>query len=103
MSLFALLLVAVAEPLGFVAGYVVATAAVMGQASLYTLSVVGSRRLAATFAGVLGSLFAFLYVVIRLDSYALLVGSAGVFVVLSLLMAVTRRLDWTGRRRGALA
>lgn len=103
VSLFALLLVAVAEPLGFGAGYAVATAAVMGQASLYTVSVVGSRRLAATFTAVLGSLFAFLYVVISLETYALLVGSTGVFVTLSVLMAVTRRLDWGGTGRRTVA
>lgn len=99
VSLFALLLVAVAEPLGFILGYAVATAAVMGQASLYTLSVVGSRQLALTFAAVLGSLFAFLYVVISLETYALLLGSVGVFVALSVLMAVARRLDWGGTAR----
>lgn len=97
VSLFALLLVALAEPLGFVPGYALATAAVMGQASLYTWSVVGSWRLASVFALVLGTLFGFLYVVISLDSYALLVGTGAVFAALSALMVATRRLDWGGR------
>ena len=97
VSLFALLLVAVAEPLGFTAGYAVATAAVLGQASLYTLSITRRPRLTALFAGVLGVLFAVLYVVLRLESYALLAGTATVFVVLSVVMAATRRLDWSGQ------
>ena len=97
VSLFALLLIALAEPLGFTAGYMLSTIAVMGQASLYTLSVVGSARLAVLFAGMLGSLFGFLYVVLSMETFALLVGTIALFVALSVIMMVTRRLDWSGR------
>ncbi len=98
IALFALLVVALAEPLGFSAGYAISTAAVMSQASLYTLSVTQRPRLALLFAAVMGLLFALLYVVLRLESYALLAGTAALFVILSVVMAATRRLDWTGGR-----
>ena len=94
VSLFALLLISAAEPLGFAAGYMVSTAAVLAQASLYTLSVTRRLRLAATFAGVLGSLFGFLYVVLSLDAYALLAGTVALFTILSVVMVVTRRVNW---------
>ncbi len=94
ISLFALLLISIAEPLGFTIAYAISAAAVMAQASLYALSVVGRPRLAAMFAGVLGTLFAFLYVVLSLDTYALLVGTIGLFVVLSVVMVATRRVNW---------
>ena len=94
VSLFALLLISAAEPLGFTAGYAISTAAVLAQASLYTLSVTQRARLAATFAGVLGSLFGFLYVVLSLDAYALLAGTVALFIVLSVVMVVTRRVNW---------
>lgn len=94
VSLFALLLISAAEPLGFAAGYAVATAAVLAQASLYTLSVTRRVRLAGTFAGVLASLFGFLYVVLSLDAYALLAGTVALFTVLSVVMVVTRRVNW---------
>ena len=95
VSLFALLLISAAEPLGFAAGYAVSTAAVLAQASLYTLSVTRRLRLAATFAGVLGSLFGFLYVVLSLDAYALLAGTVALFTILSVVMVVTRRVNWS--------
>ena len=95
VSLFALLLVSAAEPLGFAAGYAVSTAAVLAQASLYTLSVTRRVRLAATFAGVLSSLFGFLYVVLSLDAYALLAGTVALFTILSVVMVVTRRVNWS--------
>src|SRR5262249_25938446 len=96
VSLFALLLISIAEPLGFLSGNVISTSCVLLQATLYTMSVVRRVRLAAIFAGVLGALFGFLFIVISLDSYALLVGAVALFVILSVVMFVTRRLDWSG-------
>jgi inner membrane protein len=96
ISLFALLLISVAEPLGFLSGYAISTGCILLQASLYTLSVVRRGRLAAIFAGVLGTLFGFLFIVISLDAYALLVGAVALFVILSVVMFVTRKLDWSG-------
>ena len=94
ISLFALLLISIAEPLGFTVSYAISTFAVVAQASLYTLSVVGQRRLAGVFAAVLTALFAFLYVVLSLDAYALLAGTVALFVILSVVMRVTRRVNW---------
>jgi inner membrane protein len=94
VSLFALLLIAVAEPLGFASGYAISTVAVVLQASLYTLAITRRVTLAAVFAGVLGSLFGFLYMVLSLDAYALLAGTVALFAILSVIMAATRRLDW---------
>jgi inner membrane protein len=98
VSLFALLLISIAEPLGFSAGYAISTAAVLAQSSLYALSVVRRGRLALVFCGVMAGLFAFLYVVLSLDSYALLAGTVALFVVLSAVMLVTRRVNWSAMR-----
>lgn len=98
VSLFGLLLLAVAEPLGFGAAYAIATAAVLAQGSLYTAAVTRRPRLAALFGAVLAALFGFLYVVLRQESYALLSGAVALFAILSVVMAVTNRLDWSGRR-----
>jgi inner membrane protein len=95
LSLFALLLISIAEPLGFTAAYAISAAAVMAQASLYTLAVLGRRRLAAVFACVLGALFGFLYVVLSLDAYSLLTGTLGLFAALSVVMAATSRVNWS--------
>jgi inner membrane protein len=96
VSLFALLLIALAEPLGFMAGYALSTLAVIGQASLYTLSVVRSVRLAAVFAAILGTLFGLLYVILSLETFALLAGTVAVFAALSGIMIVTRKVEWGG-------
>lgn len=95
VALFALLLISFGEPLGFTAGYAVSALMVLAQASLYTAMVTGQRRHALTFAAVLAALFAFLYVVLILETYSLLVGSVALFAALSVMMAVTRHIEWS--------
>ena len=96
VTLFPLILVSVAEPVGFGVGYAVATAAVLAQATLFTLSVTRRRALAAWFGAILAGLFGFLYVVLSLESYALLAGTVALFAILSVVMAATRRVAWSG-------
>jgi inner membrane protein len=98
LSLFGLLLISLAEPLGFAMAYALASLAIVMQASFYTWSVTGRFRLAGLFATILGGLFGFLYILLSLDAYSLLAGSAGLFVLLSAVMAATRRIDWSGVR-----
>ena len=44
--------------------------------------------------GVLVILYGYLYVVLQLQDYALLMGSIGLFIVLAILMFLTRKIDW---------
>jgi inner membrane protein len=45
---------------------------------------------------ILAGLYSFLYVTLNAESYALLVGSIGLWVVLATIMFLTRRIDWDG-------
>lgn len=94
LVLFPLLLLAFGEPLGFVAAYAISTAAVVVQASAYTGVVTRRAGLTGAFAAILAGLFGFLYVVLSLEAYALLAGATALFLALSVVMAVTRRVDW---------
>jgi inner membrane protein len=98
ISLFALLLISFSEPLGFTAGYIVSSLMVLLQASLYTATVTRRAHDAARFGGVWGALFGFLYVVLSLETYSLLAGSVALFAVLSVVMVVTRHIDWSPKR-----
>jgi inner membrane protein len=98
ISLFALLLISFAEPLGFTLSYILSSLAVMAQASLFTASVTRRPKLAGLFALVLAALFAFLYVVLSLESFSLLAGTVALFTVLSVVMALTRQIDWSSRQ-----
>ena len=102
ITLFALLLISLSEPLGFNSGYTLSALLVLLQASLYTAAVTRRTRHAMIFAGVLAVLFGFLYVLLRLETYSLVVGSLALFTALSVVMAVTRHLDWSRGQSGDL-
>ena len=95
LSLFGLLLLSLSEPLGYPIGYAVSSLLVLLQASIYTGAI--SRRMshAGIFAGMLACLFAFLYLVLGLETYALLVSSLALFVLLSVLMVLAQWVDWS--------
>ncbi len=99
MCLFYLLLLSLGEQVGFAIAYAASTAAIVAQSGLYSLAVLRSRRHAAVFALLLVLLYGFLYVLLGLESWALLVGSIALFLVLSAVMFATRNVDWhaTGR------
>ncbi len=99
ISLFGLLLLALAEPFGFGVAYGVATLAVLAQATIYTASVTRRVRLSAVFGALLAGLFGFLYMVLQQESYGLLSGTIALFAILSVVMAVTNRFDWSARNR----
>jgi inner membrane protein len=42
----------------------------------------------------MSTLYGYLYLLLRLEDYALLAGSVGLFVMLALVMFLTRRVNW---------
>jgi inner membrane protein len=95
LCVFYVLLLALGEHLGFTAAYVLAAAATAGLIAGYARTILASRGRAAVVLGALAGLYGFLYVLLRLEDYALLLGAAGLFAALALLMGVTRHLDWS--------
>ena len=103
LSLFSLLLLSLAEPIGYTAGYLVSAGLVLAQSTLYTAAVARRIKPALVFALMLSSLFGFLYVLLGLETYSLLTGALALFVVVSVLMAVTQMVRWPGRPETAEA
>ena len=95
LSLFSLLLLSLSEPIGYTAGYIVSAGLVLVQSSLYTATV--ARRVAPTlvFVAVQACLFAFIYVLLDLETYSLLIGALALFAVVSALMVLTQRVNWS--------
>jgi inner membrane protein len=100
MCVFYLLLLALAEHLGFGAAYLAAAVATVGLIGGYSATVLRTRKRTAVLTTALAGLYGVLYVLVQLQSYALLVGSVGLFAALAVAMVLTRRVDWyaLGRR-----
>ena len=103
LSLFSLLLLSLAEPIGYTNGYLVAAGLVLAQSTLYTAAVARRFTPAFVFALMLTSLFGFIYVLLGLETYSLLIGALALFVVVSALMVLTQMVRWPGRAEVAEA
>ena len=95
-TLFYLLLLSLAEHLGFGWSYLISSTASSGLIAGYSLSILGSRRRALLMAGILLVLYSYLYMTLQAESFAMLAGSIGLWVILALIMYLTRRIDWYG-------
>jgi inner membrane protein len=39
-------------------------------------------------------LYVYIYIILQLEDFALLAGSAGLFFILALIMSISRKIDW---------
>lgn len=93
---FYLLLLSVSEQLGFTLGFVIGAVATVLALALYAGSVFGSRAAMVKALAVFSSLYALIYVLMRMEDYALLVGSIAAFLAITATMWMTRKIDWYG-------
>jgi len=94
MCLFYLLLVALSERIPFGGAYWISAVATLGLIGAYALAIVRHRSAAAGLVGFLGGLYGYLYVLLRLEDSSLLLGALALFLVLAVVMYLTRNLDW---------
>ncbi len=94
LVIFYSLLLSFSEYILFDYAYLIAATATVLLISLYAKSHFNSNKSALIFAAVLSGLYGFLFVLIRLEDTALLVGSIGLFMVLAAVMYASRKINW---------
>lgn len=94
LCLFYLLLTSLSEHIGFNVAYLVAAIGVTLLITLFTGAIYRNWRFGAFIGAALVVLYGFIFVILHSYNYALLAGSIGLFVVLSILMYVSRQIDW---------
>ena len=99
---FYMLMLSVSEIAGFNLGFLAAAVATVLAISLYAGSVFGTRKSAMQAMAVFSTLYAFIYLLMRLEDYALLVGSLASFAAIAATMWMTRNLDWYGVGRNSV-
>jgi inner membrane protein len=93
---FYLLLLSIAERVGFDLGFLVAAGATVALISAYAGWVFESRRQGLIALLAFGLLYVLIYVLMRLEDWALLVGALTSFAAIAAVMYFTRRIDWYG-------
>jgi inner membrane protein len=101
LVVFYLLVTSLSEHVAFAISYFSAASACVGLIGYYVAHVLGSWKRGALIAGMLASLYGVLYVILRSEDNALLMGSVLLFTLIAVIMIATRRVDWYRLGQGA--
>ena len=93
---FYLLLLSLAEYIGFDLAFGVAAAATVALIGLYAGAAFRSRPTGVLALAIFSVVYGLIYLLMRLEDFALLAGSLASFVGLAVAMYLTRNLDWYG-------
>lgn len=94
LIVFYTLLLSISEQLNFNWAFLLAAIATLGLIAGYVRAILRSNLLAWLISGILCLLYTFIFVVIQLEDFALLIGSIGLFFILTLVMYISRKIDW---------
>lgn len=94
--IFYLLLLSFAERIGFDLGFLIAGIASVGLLSANAGWILASRRQGFRALVIFGFLYLLIYLLLRLEDNALLVGALASFAAVTVAMYFTRNLDWYG-------
>lgn len=94
LIVFYTLLLSFSEHMSFVLSYLIASIMTIGMIVVFMASVTKERKTALGIGLLLTVLYTFIYVLLQLESYALLVGSVGIFIILGIAMFATQKIEW---------
>jgi inner membrane protein len=100
LIVFFTLLLSISEHLNYNFSFIISAIATLALIAGYVRAILSSTKLALLISGILTVLYAFIFVIIQLQDYALLIGSIGIFVILGLVMYFSRKIDWYSLKLG---
>lgn len=92
--LFYTLLLSFSEHLTFLISYIIAAVMTIMLITVFMRSILKNNKAAMAIGGLLTMLYTFIYVIMQLESYALLVGSIGIFIILAVAMYASQKINW---------
>lgn len=92
--IFFLLLLSFSEHIDFALAYLISALASGLLVSFYVAAVTRRKLLGCSMCGVFVLLYGYLYFSLKSEDYALLIGSLFSFIVLAVIMVITRKVDW---------
>jgi inner membrane protein len=93
---FYVLLLSLAEHLGFARAYLAASTATGAMLAIYVGAAMSSAVRGLVMLAVFAATYGILYLILQLEDYALLAGAMLGFAALTAVMFVTLRVDWSG-------
>jgi inner membrane protein len=98
ICLFYILLLSISEHLSFNIAYLIGSISILSIITFYAKFVFDNSKLTMIFSSLLALLYGFFYSLLQLEDYSLLLGSIGLFLILSTIMYLTRKIDWYNSR-----
>ncbi|UKJ08792.1 cell envelope integrity protein CreD [Solitalea lacus] len=99
LTIFYTLLLSFTEHMPFGWAYLLASSATVLLITWFSSSVLKSRGLSILMSSLLSALYLFLFILLQMEDYALMIGSIGLFVILGLVMYISRKVDWYDFRK----
>lgn len=96
LCLFYALLVSISEHTNFTIAYITAASMTVILLTFYMAGVLKIKKTAFTISGLLAILYLYIFILIQMESYALLAGSLGLFAILATIMYFSQRINWNG-------
>ncbi|TAL62788.1 MAG: cell envelope integrity protein CreD [Bacteroidetes bacterium] len=100
VCLFYVLLLSISEHLKFDSAYLIGCICILALITLYAKNIFKNNKLTTVFSLLLALLYGFFYSLMQLEDYSLLLGSIGLFIILGVVMYLTRKVDWYGISSG---
>ncbi|MDR3339604.1 MAG: cell envelope integrity protein CreD [Candidatus Symbiothrix sp.] len=94
LILFYSLLLSISEQINFAIAYLIAAVATIALITAYTHSIFKNKSQTGILLVILAILYLFLYVILQLEDVALLIGSIGLFIILGIIMFISRKIKW---------
>lgn len=88
------LLLSISEHIGFNTSYTLASIATIILITIYSRSFFAKWKVSGLLSLLLTIFYAYIFTITQQQDYALLLGSIGLFIIISVLMYVSRRISW---------
>ena len=94
LCIFYILLLSISEHLSFELAYLIASISITVLITAYVKSTLKAKILTIATAIFLVILYGFMYVLLQNQDFALLLGSIGTFIIIAVVMYLSRNIDW---------
>lgn len=94
LCLFYSLLLSFSEHIGFNPAYLLSSALTITLVGGYMFGITRKKKPSLIMSGLLGILYIYIFVLIQLETFALLAGSLGLFIILAIVMYFSKKIDW---------
>ncbi|HZY80343.1 MAG TPA: cell envelope integrity protein CreD [Cyclobacteriaceae bacterium] len=94
LTIYYTLLLSISEHMGYNVAYAISSIATVLLLSLYSMTFLRAKGLVVLFSSVMAVFYVFIFVIIQAEDFSLLIGSVGLFMIISVVMYFSRNIRW---------